>query len=317
MDARSSEAGGTLVALSNDLAGAVERGGRALVAVNARPRTPSSGVYWREGMVVTADHTVKRDEEITVTLPDGQTVPSTLAGRDPSTDVAVLAVEAAAWPPAEIGDASSLKVGHLVLAVGRRERSDQGEQGSLSASLGVISTLGGPWRTWRGGQIDRFIRVDLTVFLGFSGGPLVDASGRVVGINTTGLWRNVSLAIPASTVDRVARELLEKGHIARGYLGLGMQPVLFPDALKRKLNLAGDAGMMVLAVEPGGPAERAGALIGDVLVTLDDQAVSDFGDVGALLGAERVGRAVSARVVRGGALTELTITVGERSSKEA
>jgi len=268
-------------------------------------------------MVVTADHTVKRDEEITVTLPDGQTVPATLAGRDPSTDVAVLAVEAAAWPPAEIGDASSLKVGHLVLAVGRRERSDQGEQGSLSASLGVISTLGGPWRTWRGGQIDRFIRVDLTVFLGFSGGPLVDASGRVVGINTTGLWRNVSLAIPASTVDRVARELLEKGHIARGYLGLGMQPVLFPDALKRKLNLAGDAGMMVLAVEPGGPAERAGALIGDVLVTLDDQAVSDFGDVGALLGAERVGRAVSARVVRGGALTELTITVGERSSKEA
>src|SRR5438105_3230188 len=129
MDARSSEAGGTLVALSNDLAGAVERGGRALVAVNARPRTPSSGVYWREGMVVTADHTVKRDEEITVTLPDGQTVPATLAGRDPSTDLAVLRVEAASLPPADIADASSLTVGPMILAVGRPGSHSEAELG--------------------------------------------------------------------------------------------------------------------------------------------------------------------------------------------
>src|SRR6184192_2529853 len=121
MDAESSEAGGTLVALSNDLAGAVERGGRALVAVNARPRTPSSGVYWREGVVVTADHTVKRDEEISITFPDGRAAPATLAGRDPSTDLAVIRVEAASLPAAEIADASSLQVGHMVLAVGRRE----------------------------------------------------------------------------------------------------------------------------------------------------------------------------------------------------
>jgi serine protease DegQ len=316
-ETKSSEAGSALLALSNDLAAAVERAGRSVVAVNARPRTPSSGVYWREGVVVTADHTVRRDEEITVTLPDGRSAPATLAGRDPSTDLAALRVEAAALPAAPTADASSLKVGHMVLAVGRREGDGQADQGSLGASLGVVSALGGSWRTWRGGQIDRLIRLDLTIFLGFSGGPLVDAQGRIVGINTTGLWRGAGLAIPASTVERVARELLAKGRIARGYLGLGMHPVLLPEALKRRLDVPAGGGMIVFSVEPQGPAERAGALIGDVLVALDGKPVGDLGDVGAALTGERVGKQISARLIRGGALIELAITVGERPMREA
>ena len=312
METKSSEMGSTLAALSNDLAGAVERAGRVVVAVHARPRTPSSGVYWRQGVVVTADHTVERDEEITVTLPDGRTVAATLAGRDQSTDLAVLKIEATGIGAAEIGDPSLLKVGHMVLAVGRGEKGHTGP----TASLGVVSALSGPWRTWHGGAIDLFVRLDLSIFLGFSGGPLVDERGRIVGINTTGLWRNVGIAVPASTVERVAKELLEKGRIARAYLGLGMQSVRLPDALRRKLNLTGDAGMMVTIVEPGGPAEKAGAVIGDVLVAIDGKPVSDIGGVQAFLGGERVGKTLTALFIRGGVLTELAATLGEQLGGE-
>jgi S1-C subfamily serine protease len=309
MEASAGETSGVLLSLSNDLAGAVERAGRATVAVNARQRVPSSGVHWRQGIVVTADHTIERDEDITVTLPDGRTVPATLAGRDPGTDLAVLKVQGAQWPAAEIGDAAALKVGHVVLAVAR-----PGEHG-LSASVGVVSYLGEAWRTWRGGQIDRFVRPDLTLYPGFSGGPLADGQGRVMGVNTSGLSRGGALAIPASTVNRVADQLVATGRIARGYLGIGMQPVTVPDALKSKLGLAASGGLVVVSVQAGGPAEKAGMLIGDILVALDGKPVADTDDVQALLDPERVGKAIAATVIRGGEVAALTVTVGERPQR--
>lgn len=315
MSSSPSEISSALLALSNDLASAVEQAGRAVVAVNARRRIPSSGVHWRSGVIVTADQTVKRDEEITVTLPDNRTVPATLAGRDSSTDLAVLKLQElemphpASLPTAEIGDASLLKVGHIVLAVAR-----PGESG-LSASMGVVSALSGAWRTWGGGQIDQFVRLDLTLYPGFSGGPLVDASGRVVGINTSGP-RSMVLTIPASTVNRVIDGLLEKGHIARGYLGLGMQPVHLPDTLKSALNLPCNSGVIVVNVEPNGPAEQAGVLIGDVLLLLNGTPVSDTGDVQKMLGPDSVGKMLSVQIIRGGALAEVAIAVGERSWRQ-
>ncbi len=309
MEHCSSETASALLALSNELAAAVERAGGAVVTVNARPRLPSSGVHWRPGVVVTADHTIKREEELTVMLPDGRTVPATLAGRDASTDLAVLRLQGVDFPTAEVGEPSSLRVGHLVLAVGRP--SEHG----LSASMGVISAVSGPWRTWSGGQIDQFVRLDLTLYPGFSGGPLVDARGRIVGINTSGP-RSMVLAIPASTVNRVVDQLLEKGRIARGYLGLGMQPVRLPDPIKSALNLPGNSGVIVVAVQPDSPAEKAGVLIGDVLIALDDKSISDTADVLAMLGPERVGGAVRASIVRGGKLAELPISVGERPRRE-
>ena len=307
----SSEASSALLALSNDLAEAVAQAGRAVVAVQARPRMPSSGVHWQQGVVVTADHTVKRDEDVSVGLPDGRTAPAVLAGRDPSTDLAVLKLQGLEFPTAEIGDAAGLKVGHVVLAVARA-----GERGrGLSASWGVISALGGPWRTWHGGQIDRLIRPDVTLYPGFSGGALVDARGRIVGINTSGP-RGIALTIPPSTVNRVVGQLLERGRIARGYLGLGMQPVRLPESLKRALNLTRAGGVIIVAVEPDSPAERAGLLIGDVLVALDGVAVGDTADVQALLGPERVGSAVVASIIRAGVLAERTVVVGERPRRE-
>jgi len=286
-----------LVALSNDLAATVDRAGRSIVAVHARHRLPSSGIHWRTGFVVTADHAVKREEEITVTLPDGRTEPASLAARDPATDIAVLRIDSALLSAATIGPDDALQVGHIALAVGR------GESG-VTASLGVVSALGGPWRTWRGGTIDRFVRLDLTLYPGSSGGALIDVQGRVLGLNTSGLTRSVDVAIPAATVTRILDELLTRGRVARGYLGVGMQPVRVGDT----------RGVIVLSVEPDGPAAQAGLLVGDVLLALDGSPVRDTDDVQAALRPENVGRRLAASVSRGGASVQLGIVVGERPS---
>lgn len=298
----------SLLTFSHDLADAVERAGRSVVAINAGQRRSSSGVHWQPGVIVTAEHNLKRDEEIIIALPHSTPISATLIGRDPTTDLAVLRFEGVELPTVEIADASQLKVGHFVLAIARHNDD-------LSASFGVLSALSGSWRTWSGGEIDQFIRPDLSFYPGFSGGPLVDVQGRVVGINTSGPRRMV-LTIPTITVNRVVSQLIEKGHISRGYLGVSLQPVHLPDTLKATLNLPGSGGVIVVNVEAGGPADHSGVLIGDVLVALDGIPVSDTGELLALLGPERVGKTVGATIVRGGTLTELTIAVGERSRQE-
>lgn len=302
----STQEAGVLLGLSNDLAGAVERSGRSIVGVKARQHTPSSGVHWRQGIIVAAAHTIERDQDISVILPDGSTKPASLAGGDSGTDLAVLKVEGVTLPTAEVGDAADLKVGQIVLAVAR-----PGEDG-LSATMGAVSTVGGPWRTWSGGRLDAFIRPDLTLYPGFSGGPLVDASGRVAGLNTSGLSRSGAVTIPASTVNRVVEQLLTRGRIARGYLGLGMQPVRIPESLRQSLGLSSDAGLIVVSVEPDAPAEKAGILVGDILVSLDGKPVTDPRDVQSLLDSESVGKTLQAVLIRGGERKEISVTVGER-----
>jgi S1-C subfamily serine protease len=304
-----SEETSALVDLSNSLAGAVERVGQSVVAVKARGRVPSSGVFWQQGIIVTADHTVERDDNISITLPNGNDLKATIAGRDSGTDLAVLRVEGADLPAVTVGDANELRVGHLVVAVAR-----PGETG-LSATFGPISVVGGPWRTWSGGQIDRLVRPDLTLYPGFSGGPLIDAQGRVVGINTSGLSRGMGLAIPAATVNRVTEQLLTRGHISRGYVGLGMQPVRLNDALKNSLNITRDSGLIVVSVEPGGPAEKAGVLVGDIVIDMGGAAVADTRDVQSVLDPDRVGKSLNVQVIRGGQLQQLDLTVGERPAR--
>ena len=296
----------TLLSLSNDLASAVERAARSVVAVQARPRLPSSGVHWRPGIVVTAEHTVRVEEEIRVSWPDGRSAPARLVGRDPGTDLAVLRIEDADWPVAEIGDSADLKVGNLVLAVGQGPR----------ASWGMVSAVGGAWRTWRGGEVDRFLRVDLVLYPGFSGGPLVDASGRVAGLVTSGLSRPLELAVPASTVARVVGELLATGRISRSYVGLGLQPVDLPEALRRLAPAAHGHGLMVTSIEAEGPAARAGVMLGDVLVAIEATPLRDPGDIQAILAGRRAGTLVTASVLRAGVPLDLAITLGERPSRK-
>lgn len=291
-----------LLELSNSLSGAIAQAGSSIVAINGRRRS-SSGIHWQSGIIVTAEHTLKRDEEIGITWADGTTANASLIGRDGGTDLAVLRVEGSDRPTAQIADANALQVGNLVMAIARSPES------GISASMGVISALGGSWRSWHGGQIDRFIRPDLTLYPGFSGGALIDTEGRAIGMNTAGP-RHWTLTIPAATIGRVVDQL-GRGRIARGYLGLGMQPVQLPDSLKSSLQLAG-GGVIVVSVEPDAPADRAGVLIGDIIVRLADQPISDVRDVHALLDPDRVGQPLPAQIVRAGALTQLTITVGAR-----
>lgn len=292
---------GNLLDLSNDLASAVERAAKSVVAIHARPRIPSSGVIWRPGVIVTTDHTTERDDDITVTLTDGRTVPATLAGRDPSTDLAVLRV-AEAIEVADAADAAAVKPGHVVIAVGR----------GPTAALGFVSSAGGAWRTWRGGAIDRYLRVDVSIYHGYSGGALADGAGRVIGINTSGLTRGTPAVVTTATVNRVVDALLARGKVGRGFLGVGMQPVKLPDALKDRLSLTSTGGVIVLSVEPSSPAEKAGMLVGDVILTIDGKPVADTDDVQAALGPDSVGKALAVRVLRGGTLVEVAITVGER-----
>jgi len=304
-----SPSAGVLESLSNDLAGAVERAGHFVVAIHARRRIPASGIHWRPGIIVAAHHTIQRDEDITVTIADGTSLAATLVGRDPTTDLAVLRVDGITAPVARLADASGVRVGALGLALGRPGPA-------ITASLGVISAVGGEWRTWHGGMIDRFVRLDISIYDGFSGGPLVDAAGRVLGLDTSGLSRGAALAIPASTVNRVADQLLTTGRIARGYLGLGMQPVRLPGGLVERLRLPNDIGLMVVSAEAGGPADRAGVLIGDILVAVGDTPVADPAELLAMLGPDQIGKAISVRLVRGGEPTSVSITIGERPQQQ-
>src|SRR3989475_2510645 len=261
-----------LQSLSTELADAVESAGRAVVAIHARRRIPASGVHWRPGVVVATHHTITRDDNITVTLPDGMTAPATLAGRDPGTDLAVLKLAAQSLPAATLRPDTPPTVGELVIALGRPGPS-------VTASWGVVSRVDGPWRTWHGAEIDSLLRLDLAIYDGFSGGPLIDAAGRVLGINTSGLARGVPVTIPVATVERVVPELLERGTIRRAYLGIGTQPVRVPESLAGKLELKGDVALLIVSLESGGPADRAGLLLGDVLLELDGAEVSDPTDV--------------------------------------
>jgi S1-C subfamily serine protease len=291
-----------LPSLSNELAAAVEQVAGSVVAVNARPRLPSTGVHWRPGIIVTADHTVRSVEDLTVVDREGRTMAATLVGRDPGTDLAVLRIQDTALPTAGLGDSSSLKVGHIVLAVGYGPR----------ASWGIVSAVGGRWRTWRGGEIDQLLRLDLTLYPGFSGGPIVDAQGRIAGINTSGLSQRLELAIPASTVSRVADELIEKGHVSRAFLGVGLQPARLPEAARRALAGAPEIGLIVVRVQPEGPAAQAGILLGDVLVSLEGISVASPEAVLEAVAARRVGSTVSATILRAGTPTVVSVTLGER-----
>jgi len=295
----------TLLTLSNDLATAVERAAGSVVAVHARPRLPSSGVHWRPGVVVTAAHTVRVEEGIRVTWADGRAAPARLVGRDAGTDLAVLRTGEADWPVAEVVDGAELKVGNLVLAVGHGPR----------ASWGVVSAVGGAWPMWRGGEVDQFLRVDLVLYPGFSGGPLVEATGKVAGLLTSGLSRQLELAVPASTVSRVVDELLATGRVSRGYVGLGLQPVALPETLRGLAPEGHGHGVMVMSIEPDGPAARAGMMLGDVLVTMAGTPLRDPGDVRSIIAGRRAGTVVAASLLRAGAPLELSITLGERPSR--
>lgn len=290
--------------LSADLASAVETAGHSIVRVEARRRQPASGIVWSaDGLIVTAHHVVER-EEVKIGLPDGTTVKAVLVGRDPSTDVAVLRAEASGLTAATWASEADARVGQLVLAVGRPDANTQ-------ATLGVINTVDGEWRTMGGGAVAKFIQTDVTMYPGFSGGPLVAASGSFVGMNSSALARGMSIALPPSTLVRVADALVAHGRVRRGFLGVSAQPARLPAALAQTVGQ--EIGLLLISVEAGSPAEQAGMVLGDVIVSLDGVSVRHMDDLMGVLVGDRVGKAVEAKIVRGGQAHTLTVTIGERS----
>jgi serine protease DegQ len=294
----------TLSALSDGMADAVASVAAAVVRVNGRRRRAGSGVVFAQNTVLTASHVLEREEDLSVETADGRTLSARFAGRDHSSDLAVLKVEGLDIEPATPveGDA---RVGQISLAVGSPSRGE-----GPRATLGVVSAVGGPVRSRRGPRLERYIQTDATPYPGFSGGPLIDARGNVLGILVSGWGRGAAFAIPADIAWRTAGTLSEQGSVKRGYLGILSQPVRLPDG--QSLGLTQRGGLLVVGVEDGSPADRGGLIVGDILATLDGQPVEDTDDLLVLLAGDRVGRAVPVKLVRGGELAEVEITVGER-----
>ena len=301
------ESNNPLVAFSDQAAQVVERAAASVVAVHGAGRRASSGIHWRSGIIVTAEEVLERDDGIKITLAGGRIVDATLAGRDPTTDIAVLRFQPDGLAAAQTIDAASLRAGNIVLAIGNH-------QGAPVASLGIVAVAGGAWHSARGGAIDSLIRLDMGLSLTAEGGALVDAQGRVVGMAVLGPRRRV-LAIPTATIDRVVDQLLAKGHVFRGYLGAGLQPVRLghaPDAANDALP-AGGRGVLVVSLDPAGPAARAGLMIGDIVTAWNAKPVDRVREIMRLLSPESVGQTIDLGLLRGGAPTALKVVIGERA----
>jgi len=301
----------TLLDLSNALAGATERAAGATVAVHTESRGSSSGVIWRPGVIVTADHALRRDEDIRVTLSDNRIVVASLAGRDPSTDLAVLKCAEASLATVDASAIADAKPGALALVVGRTRASGP------VATLGVVSLVSAERKTWSGASLKPYIRLDVGLQPTAIGGAAVDAQGRIFGIATPRFAQFGAISIPAATVDRVVDTLLKQGRVPRGYLGVGLQSVRLPDELLQSLKRPEKTAAIVLEVESQGPAHRAGVVLGDILISLDGQPVTHLETVHSHLHGENIGKTLAARILRGGVVRDVSIVVSERQHSNA
>lgn len=293
-----------LTSFSNALADAVAAVAPSVVQVDGG-RRPASGLAYAPDVVVTTVRNLAREEGVRVRRDDGGILDAEVAGWDPTTTLAVLRVKdlgATAIKPA----AAAPRVGHLALAVGRSWSN------VISASSGIVGVIGGPLRTGHRRAIDQIFRTTAPVHEGFAGGAFVNTDGELLGVTTSTKIRGTTVIIPASIAWTTVANVLEHGSLKRGYLGIAGQPVALPEAQR-----SGDrtTALLVVGVSPDTPAASAGVLVGDLIVELDGHAVASPEDLFDLLAGDRVGRQVTLRVIRGGALVELPVTIGERPKR--
>ena len=293
-----------LTDFSNGLTSAVEKGGANTILVDARKRYPASGIAYAEDIILTADHVVTREDDIKVLLPDGKSLPATVAGRDPGSDLALLRLAEKVLSPAKTSD--DVKVGQLVLALGRPNSA------GMQASWGIVTAISGPARTFRGGLLDEYISTETTPYPGFSGGPLVNTEGEVLGLNTSGLTRGSSLTIPVKVAWRIAAALAKHGSVKRGYLGVRTQPVEISEAARKSIKREQTSGLLILWLEENGPAQQGGLFVGDTIVAIGNQPVGDPDDLFSALNSDTVGKSIAVEVLRGGRPETVAVTVGER-----
>lgn len=294
-----------LVELSDALADAAEKAGKATVMVNARRRMPASGIAYASDLILTADHVVEREEGIQVTLSDGAEISARVAGRDAGSDLAVLKLERAVGAVAE-STTTPARLGQIALALGRPSPD------GIEASLGTVSAIGGPVRTGRGGMLERYLRTDSISYPGFSGGPLVAADGTILGLNTSGLGNGAAITVPADIAWRIADTLVKHGRIKRGYLGIRSQTVDIPEASQKALQRAQAAGLLIVGIENGSPAAKGGLIIGDILVGVAGEPVLHHDELFARLNGEVVGKSTPIDILRGGQPQTLNVLIGEK-----
>jgi S1-C subfamily serine protease len=295
----------TLTDFSNDLATAVQKGGAGTVLVDARRRYPASGIVYAADLILTADHVVTREENLTVVSEDGKPQPVKIAGRDPGSDLALLRLSEKVFTPAA-GAQAEPKVGQLVIALGRPANA------GIQASWGIITAIGGPARTGRGGLLDQYIQSETTSYPGFSGGPLVNSAGEILGLNTSGLAHGTALTIPIKSAWTIADSLAKYGTVKRGYIGVRTQSVDLSESVQNVLKNDQRHGLLVLWLEDKGPADQGGVFVGDILVAVGGHAVGDPDDLYSALSSETVGKPTPVEILRGGKHETLKVTIGER-----
>ena len=298
-----------LAGYSKALTGIVEEASRSVVAVKSAAYRVTSGVAFRENLIAVNNHALKREGAIPVYLPDGSEAEASILGRDPSLDVAVLLLRDKTVPVLEVESAAELRAGALAVVVGRT--LDAG----LSASVGILGAVADKRRTWRGGGLDKFLRLDVNFYPSQTGAAVVSSTGKFIGMATAAMLRHSSLAVPPKALNRVADELLREGRVRRGYLGIGLQPVAIPEHLRSKAAVAGEVGLMVLSVEPGTGAEQAGLQLGDILVAGNGTALTALEILMSELSGEAVGKPIKLTILRAGNAIELEVPVSERGGK--
>jgi serine protease DegQ len=296
-----------LVELSDALADAAEKAGNATVLVNARRRMPASGIVYASDLILTADHGVEREEGIKVILGDGAEIPARIAGRDAGSDLAVLKLERPVGVES-VAEAtkSPARLGQIALVLGRPSPN------GIEASLGTVSSIGGPIRTASGGMLEKYIRTDSISYPGFSGGPLVAADGTVLGVNTSGLANGAAVTIPADIAWRIADTLVKHGRIQRGYLGIRSQTVEIPAASQKALKHEQATGLLIVGVENDSPASKGGLIVGDILVAVAGVPVLHHDELFARLNGEVVGKSTPIEVLRGGQPQTINVVIGEK-----
>jgi S1-C subfamily serine protease len=282
--------------LSAALADLVAKAAPSIVSVHSLC-SRSSGFVWRPGLIVTADEALSEEGKVAVTLPRGEAAAAQVVGRDPTSDVAVLRVDRSDLQPVSLAG-SPVATGALAVAVGA-------EEGVPTAALGVVSRAAGPWRSLRGGEIDARIELDLALRRSAEGGLALDAAGRAFGMAVFGPRRRV-LIIPSATIERVAAKLHSHGRIARGYLGLGLQPVAIEGSDR--------SGAMVMSVDPQGPGAKAGIHQGDIVVAWNGEPIRNVQSLLPALGPDSVGQTVTLGFRRGGETKQVPVTITERTA---
>lgn len=292
--------------LSEAMANAAEKAGKYTVLVDARRRMPASGIAIANDMILTAGHVVEKEEDIRILFSDGKEAKARLIGRDPGTDLAVLKLDSTSAVPASTAK-NPARVGEFVLAIGRPSES------GIESSFGTVNKIDGPVRTGRGGMLEQYIKTDVVSYPGFSGGPLINGEGEMLGINTSGFGMGgEAVTIPADLAMKIADTLAKHGKIKRGFIGVKSQTVNLPEEAQSQIKRGQETGLLIVGVEKDSPAEKGGLIVGDILVGVGGEAVEHHDELFTRLSGDVVGKSTPMDILRGGKLQTVNIVVGER-----